>query len=74
MTRHDASVLGRPLGAWLTAYPLIRDLMDGRESTWFNPGIAPAAVGLGDVGLTMMDVEDAQARLTRFAPLLVVRV
>jgi len=71
LTRHDASVLGRPLGAWLTAYPLIRDLMDGRESTWFNPGIAPAAVGLGDVGLTMMDVEDAQARLTRFAPLLV---
>lgn len=71
MIHHDAPVLGRPLNAWLAAYPLIQDLMDGRETGWFNPGIAPASAALGDVGLTLADVEDAQARLGRFAPLLV---
>ena len=48
----------------MTSTPLIGDLIAGRETVWFNPGIAPAATGLADAGLTMSDVEDASARLT----------
>ena len=60
-------ILGRTLERWYASYPLIRDLVALRETTWFNPGVAPVAQALGDVGLTAADVADASARLTRFA-------
>jgi D-serine dehydratase len=60
-------ILGRTLESWCTSYPLIRDLVALQETTWFNPGVAPVAESLGDVGLTAVDVADASARLTRFA-------
>lgn len=41
-----------------------------KETTWFNPGTTSLAEGLPYVGLTAHDVEDAHARLTRFAPYL----
>jgi D-serine dehydratase len=70
MARQAPSIHGRPLDAWLSTHPLIADLIAGRETAWFNPGIAPAATGLADAGLTMSDVEDASARLACCAPLL----
>ncbi|APA68645.1 D-serine ammonia-lyase [Janthinobacterium sp. 1_2014MBL_MicDiv] len=51
-------------------FPLITELMALRPLNWFNPGIAPAAEALADVGLTAADVADASARLARFAPYL----
>ena len=60
-------ILGKPLESWCASYPLIRDLVALQETTWFNPGVAPVAQAIGDVGLTEADVADASARLTRFA-------
>src|SRR5450830_253826 len=51
-------------------FPLIDTLTVLQPLGWFNPAIAPVAEALGDVGLTLDDVEDASARLARFAPYL----
>ena len=60
-------ILGKPLESWYASYPLIRNLVALQETTWFNPGVAPVAQAIGDVGLTDADVADASARLARFA-------
>ena len=60
-------ILGKTLESWCASYPLMRDLVALQETTWFNPGVAPVAQAIGDVGLTEADVADASARLTRFA-------
>ncbi len=60
-------ILGNPLESWYASYRLIRDLVALQETTWFNPGVAPVAQAIGDVGLTDADVADASARLARFA-------
>ena len=60
-------ILGKTLESWCASYPLIRDLVALQETTWFNPGVAPVAQAIGDVGLTDADVADASARLARFA-------
>ncbi|MCW3482087.1 D-serine ammonia-lyase [Neisseriaceae bacterium JH1-16] len=59
---------GMSLADWCTRYPLIETLMALEETSWFNPAIAPTAEALADVGLTATDVDDASARLARFAP------
>lgn len=61
---------GKTLAAWQDSHPLIRDLIALKESTWFNPAIAPTAQALADVGLDAKDVQAASARLQRFAPYL----
>ena len=63
-------ILGRTLESWCASYPLIRELVALQETTWFNPGVAPVAQALGDVGLSAGDVADASARLARFASFL----
>lgn len=63
-------ILGKTLAAWQDSHPLIRDLIALKESTWFNPAIAPTAQALADVGLDAKDVQAASARLQRFAPYL----
>lgn len=60
----------KSIEAWQHSHPLISELLALEETSWFNPGIADAAVALGDVGLTADDVIAASARLTRFAPYL----
>lgn len=54
----------------IAQHPLVEDLVALKETTWFNPGTTSLAEGLPWVGLTQADVEDAHARLTRFAPYL----
>ena len=61
-------ILNKPLATWRDDYPLINELIALKETSWFNPGIAPSAEALADVGLTADDVADASARLSRFAP------
>lgn len=57
----------KTLDAWY-ADPLIKDLVALKETSWFNPAIAPVAMALADVGLDANDVAQASARLQRFAP------
>ncbi|WP_214050879.1 D-serine ammonia-lyase [Morganella morganii] len=51
-------------------YPLVQELIDLKQVAWFNPGVTTTEAGLPYVGLTLEDVMDAQARLSRFAPYL----
>lgn len=50
--------------------PLMADLVALRDVTWFNPDSTTLAEGLPYVGLTQADVQEAEARLRRFAPYL----
>jgi D-serine dehydratase len=59
---------GKTLEAWCASHPLIRDLVELRETSWFNPAIAPVSTALDDVGLWADDVAQASARLQCFAP------
>ncbi len=59
---------GKTIEAWYASHPLIHDLVALRETSWFNPAIAHAAMALADVGLGADDVAQASARLRRFAP------
>ncbi len=51
-------------------YPLVQKLIDLKQVAWFNLGVTTTEAGLPYVGLTLEDVKDAQARLSRFAPYL----
>ncbi|WP_193074107.1 D-serine ammonia-lyase [Pseudomonas sp. FME51] len=57
---------GASLDRWLED-SLVQELIALKETAWFNPAVQPAAVALSDVGLTLDDMHDASARLTRFA-------
>ncbi len=61
-------IAGKTPQQWLQTHPLLRELVALREVTWFNPELAAAAQALRDVGLGRADVEQAHARLARFAP------
>lgn len=54
----------------IAQFPLVADLIALKETTWFNPRTTTLAEGLPHVGLTQADVDDAHARLARFAPYL----
>lgn len=64
----DNTLGGRTTAEWRRAIPLIDELIALKELSWFNPGIAPTAQALADVGLDASDVAAASARLQRFAP------
>lgn len=51
-------------------YPLVKTLINLKETEWFNPNITSLEEGLPYVGLNKTDVEDATSRLSRFAPYL----
>ena len=53
--------------------PQLKALEEERELFWRNPLLKPAAQGHSLVPLTMADIDDAEARLARFAPFLVDR-
>ena len=54
----------------IATFPQLQALIDLHETTWFNPATTSLEQGLPYVGLTQADVEDAHARLSRFAPYL----
>ncbi len=58
------------MNSLIAQYPLVKDLVALKETTGFNPGTTSLAEGLPYVGLTEQDVQDAHARLSRFAPYL----
>lgn len=51
-------------------FPLVQQLIDLEAVTWFNPNTRTLEDALPYVGLTQQDVEQAEARLKRFAPYL----
>ncbi|EJL6522197.1 D-serine ammonia-lyase [Vibrio cholerae] len=51
-------------------YPLVKELIELNEVSWFNPSITRLEEGLSYVGLGSEDIQDASQRLKRFAPYL----
>ncbi|EPG37968.1 D-serine ammonia-lyase [Acinetobacter colistiniresistens] len=54
----------------VTRYPIVKDLIELKESIWFNPEFTTLEQGLPYVGLNQSDIDDARDRLARFAPYL----
>ncbi|EHY0933501.1 D-serine ammonia-lyase [Vibrio cholerae] len=51
-------------------YPLVKELIELKEVSWFNPSITRLEEGLSYVGLGSEDIQDASQRLKQFAPYL----
>lgn len=51
-------------------YPLVKELIELKEISWFNPSITSLEEGLPYVGLGVENIKDASDRLKRFAPYL----
>ena len=51
-------------------HPIVKELIELKETMWFNPNFTTLAEGLPFVGLSQADIDDARDRLTRFAPYL----
>ena len=55
----------------LTAkFPKVSELIELKESSWFNPEITTFDEAVKDVGLDAANIKDASDRLKRFAPYL----
>lgn len=54
----------------VTHFPLVNNLINLEEVTWFNPKSTTLEQGLPYVGLNVDDVKEAEQRLARFAPYL----
>lgn len=50
--------------------PILGAVGTGEPTAWVNPHLAPAAEGLAHAPLSASDIDDAEARLARFAPLI----
>ena len=51
-------------------YPIVKDLREETELVWVNPNRTEDPTVLEGFGLSMADIDDAEARLARFAPFL----
>ena len=49
-------------------HPILADLKEAKEIVWINPDKVITAEGLARSPLGMADIDDAEARLKRFAP------
>ncbi len=63
----EKTICGKTVSQW-RQNPTIADLMDVKETFWLNPELTKAEQALAQASLSMADVEDAAARLGRFAP------
>ena len=52
-------------------YPLVKELIELQETSWFNPSITTIEQALPYVAHTSEDIKDASQRLVRFAPYIV---
>ena len=52
----------------LNSKKFVRELQLRHESAWMNPNVGSADAALAALPLTRADVDDAEARLERFAP------
>lgn len=67
---NDTEILGKSYAEWKKEVPVVEKLVACEPASWFNPEAygLPTEEGLKHVGLGKEDIEDAAARLRRFAP------
>ena len=63
-------VAGRSVADWIASYPVVSDICQLKETAWINPDKLPFAQAVENCPLGLADIEDAAARLERFAPYL----
>ena len=61
-------IAGKTAAQWQAEYPIIGRLARMEETLWQNPGRRPIEAARAACPLTLSDIEDAAARLARFAP------
>ena len=54
--------------ALMEQIPVLKDVRAAQETVWINPHRSDSDNGEAAAGLTMADIDDAEARLARFAP------
>ncbi|RDY28597.1 D-serine ammonia-lyase [Romboutsia weinsteinii] len=64
----NSKVLGKEISTWINEYPLLKEIIDLKESLWINPNHSNFVEGMKNVSLSQDDVLDAEKRLNRFAP------
>ena len=47
---------------------LLKQVSEGKEVIWINENLEKTADALAKIDITMADIDDAEARLARFAP------
>ena len=63
-------VAGRSVADWIASYPVVSDICQLKETAWINPDKLPFAQAVENCPLGLADIQDAAARLERFAPYL----
>lgn len=60
-------ILGKNMETWKNEYPLLNEIIDLKEVIWINENTKPAKEVMNTLSVSESDVEDARARLERFA-------
>ena len=70
MVSPDKIVANRSVADWIKLCPVVSDICELKETAWLNPDKLPFEEAKAACELRMADIEDAAARLERFAPYL----
>lgn len=68
MVPSNKIIAGKSAADWMAKYPVVADICALKETAWINPDKVPFEDAKAACTLGMTDVEDAAARLERFAP------
>jgi D-serine dehydratase len=66
----DRMKLGKSIDKWVLEFPIIDNLMEYKPVFWINKGKNRTFDVLPELPITIEDMNDAEARLQRFAPLI----
>jgi D-serine dehydratase len=61
---------GKTVSACIDEFPVLREIIATKEVFWINPKLQNFEEAIKKISLNESDVEDAESRLTRFAPLI----
>ena len=70
MVSPDKIIANRSVADWMRTCPVVSDICELKETAWIDPDKLPFEEARDACKLTMADIEDAAARLERFAPYL----
>lgn len=60
-------VLEKPISKWIEEFPIIKDIIDKKETFWINEEVLPFLEAIQRSELQMKDIIDASKRLDRFS-------
>ena len=61
-------ILNKSISMWCQEYPMIKDLINTKETIWFNDNMKKVDDIYNELELRVEDIIDANERLKRFAP------